>query len=300
MKLLLENWRQYVKQEVESFLPHGTVRDINMIGSSTLSPEEQDRQDMEKHGHIQAERDIDIEVQIADITREEAEEWAFSNEAERLEIENNYDVQLTIVENWRKFLTEQDVSPVTGKPYPKGVLPKDYEEYDDWAAGKFSPADASSPQIAQQKAQAGKEANIQPGDLAQLKTVGDLRKAVKVALTAKRKGQGKEALKDLAKSSVTGALLGAADSLKDLILQTYKLPDDKSTGTGLDALNIDDEISAIIDDQVENRFLNWLVKSLEGQEDEVPLQKLNMDRLLQKFLMQQFNRRTIKSPELKE
>jgi len=107
MKLLLENWREYVKQEVESFLPHGTVRDINMIGSSTLSPEEQDRQDMDKHGHIQAERDIDIEVQIADITREEAEEWAFSDEAERLEIENNYDVQLTIVENWRKYLKEE-------------------------------------------------------------------------------------------------------------------------------------------------------------------------------------------------
>ena len=109
MKLLLENWREYVKQEVESFLPHGTVRDINMIGSATLSPEEQDRQDMEKHGHIQAERDIDIEVQIADITREEAEEWAFSDEAERLEIENNYDVQLTIVENWREYLNEEDM-----------------------------------------------------------------------------------------------------------------------------------------------------------------------------------------------
>jgi len=205
-----------------------------------------------------------------------------------------------LMENWRKFLTEQDISSVTGKPYPKGVGPEQYDEYDDWAAGKFSPEDAASPKLAQQKAQAGKEANIQPGDLAQLKTVGDLRKAVKVALMAKRKGQGKEALKDLATSSVTGALLGAADSLKDLIMQTYKLSDDKSTGTGLDALNIDDEISAIIDDQVENRFLNWLVKSMEGQEDETPLQKLNMDRLLQKFLMQQFNQRTIKSPELKE
>ena len=109
MKLLLENWREYVKQEVESFLPHGRVRDINMIGSSTLSPEEQDQQDMEKYGHIQVERDIDIEVQIADITREEAEEWAFSNEAERLETENNYDVQLTIVENWREYLNEEDM-----------------------------------------------------------------------------------------------------------------------------------------------------------------------------------------------
>lgn len=205
-----------------------------------------------------------------------------------------------LFENWRKYLTEQNVSPVTGRPYPKSVLPKDYEEYDDWAAGKFSPGDMSNPKIDQQKAQAGKEANIQPGDLAQLKTVGDLRKAVKAALMAKRKGQGKEALKDLALSSVTGALLGAADSLKDLIMQTYKLPDDKSTGTGLDALNIDDEISAIIDNQVENRFLNWLIKSMEGQEDSTPLRKINMDRLLQNFLMQQFNGRTIKTPELKE
>ena len=61
-----------------------------------------------------------------------------------------------------------------------------------------------------------------------------------------------------------------------------------------------DEISAIIDNQVENRFINWLVKSMEGQDDSTPLQKLNMDRLLQKFLMHQFNHRTIKSPELKE
>jgi len=122
MKLLLEKWREYVKQEVESFLPHGTVRDINMIGSSTLSPEEQDRQDMEKHGHVQAERDIDIEVQIADITREEAEEWAFSNEAERLEIENNYDVQLTIVENWRQYQHKLLVEKIDLKTIEKGLM----------------------------------------------------------------------------------------------------------------------------------------------------------------------------------
>jgi hypothetical protein len=206
-----------------------------------------------------------------------------------------------LMENWREFLTEQDVSPATKKAYPPGVRPEQYEEYDDWAAGKFSPEDASSPKTTQQKAQAGKEANIQPGELAQLETVGDLRKAVEVAKLAKRDRQGKEALKDLAKSTGFGVFnLAAIETVKDLIVQTYKLSDDKSTGTGLDALNIDDEISAIIDNQVENRFINWLVKSMEGQDDSTPLQKLNMDRLLQKFLMQQFNQRTIKSPELKE
>jgi hypothetical protein len=205
-----------------------------------------------------------------------------------------------LMENWREFLTEQDVSPVTKKAYPPGVRPEQYEEYDDWAAGKFSPEDGGRGHLPKQKAQAGKEANIQPGDLAQLKTIGDLRKAIKVAQMAKRKGQGKEALKDIVKSTVGAELIGSAVDLAGLLQQTYKLPDDKSTGTGLDALNIDDEISAIIDDQVENRFINWLVKSVEGQDDSTPLQKLNMDRLLQKFLMHQFNHRTIKSPELKE
>ena len=113
MKLLFENWREFVKQEVEEFLPHGEVRAVEMIGSSALSPEERAKQDLEKYGFVQDddERDIDIEVQIAGITREEAEEWAFSDEADELEGNYNYDVQLRIVENWRKFMSEE----VSGK-----------------------------------------------------------------------------------------------------------------------------------------------------------------------------------------
>ena len=112
MKLLLENWRQFVKQEVEEFLPHGEVRAVEKIGSSVLPPEEQAKQDLEKYGYVRDEddRDIDIEVEIAGITNEEAEEWAFSREAQELEDYYNYDVQLRIVENWRKFMSE-DVDP---------------------------------------------------------------------------------------------------------------------------------------------------------------------------------------------
>ena len=112
MKLLFENWRQFVKQEVEEFLPHGEVRAVEKIGSSVLPPEEQAKQDLEKYGYVRDEddRDIDIEVEIAGITNEEAEEWAFSREAQELEDYYNYDVQLRIVENWRKFMSE-DVDP---------------------------------------------------------------------------------------------------------------------------------------------------------------------------------------------
>ena len=112
MKLLLENWRNFVKQEVENYLPHGTVKSVEIIGSSNLSPEEQKQQDKEKYGFIQKNRDIDVEVQISGITSEESEEWAFSDEAQELEDLHNYDVQLRIVENWKGFISE-DYEPVT-------------------------------------------------------------------------------------------------------------------------------------------------------------------------------------------
>ena len=52
------------------------------------------------------ERDFDIEVQIAGVSNEDVEEWAFSEEAEELESSYNYDVQLRIVENWREYMKE--------------------------------------------------------------------------------------------------------------------------------------------------------------------------------------------------
>ena len=110
MKLLLENWRKFVKQEVEKLLPHGEVRAVKKIGSSTLSPEEQAEQDLEKYGYVRDEedRDFDIEVQIAGVSNEDVEEWAFSEKAAELEDFYNYDVQLRIVENWRKLISEEE------------------------------------------------------------------------------------------------------------------------------------------------------------------------------------------------
>ena len=139
MKLLLENWREFIKQEVEEFLPHGEVRAVEMIGSSALSPEERAKQDLEKYGFVQDddERDIDIEVQIAGITREEAEEWAFSDEADELEFNYNYDVQLRIVENWRKFVSE-DVDPKM-KKYLKKHPYMEPDQLQEEAAGQCFP-----------------------------------------------------------------------------------------------------------------------------------------------------------------
>ena len=107
MKLLFENWRQYLNENVEIdkevikssilfLFPHVEIHDMEVIGSSALPPEEQHQQDLGKRGYEQEERDIDVRVYVSGVTNEEVEEWAFSDQAQELEDAYNYDVQLEI------------------------------------------------------------------------------------------------------------------------------------------------------------------------------------------------------------
>jgi hypothetical protein len=151
MKLLLENWRKFVKQEVEKLLPHGEVRAVKKIGSSTLSPEEQAEQDLEKYGYVRDEedRDFDIEVQIAGVSNEDVEEWAFSEKAAELEDFYNYDVQLRIVENWRKHINEvTTLDPEVKQGLKKAIVDSNFwnlphEEYDVVDSTSLKMADGS-------------------------------------------------------------------------------------------------------------------------------------------------------------
>ena len=108
MKLLFENWRKYLKENVEideeaikasilSLLPHAKIRGMKLIGSSAMEPEDRARQDIKKHGEEREKRDIDIKVHVSGITPVEVEDWAFSEEAEELEMTYNYDVHFEIV-----------------------------------------------------------------------------------------------------------------------------------------------------------------------------------------------------------
>jgi len=103
------DWPDLIQKKVQEFLPDAEIRDIQRIGSSALSREEQVAQDMEKYGYVREpeDRDTDIEVQVTGIFPEDIERWAFSEEAEELEQFHNYDVQLRIVEN--KIISEMFV-----------------------------------------------------------------------------------------------------------------------------------------------------------------------------------------------
>ena len=129
----------------------------------------------------------------------------------------------------------------------------------------------------------------------QLKTIGDLRRAVKGAIKSKRTNQGADAIKDVATSALLDLLPGAgtAKSLFDVIRSTYALPDDKKTNTALDLLNVDDQVSAIVDDTIENAFLKALGNELKDEPDEKELGEINVTTLLQKYISKEFERRTV-------
>ena len=94
---LQENKEDYpeVRDALLNFFPEAEIIDIELIGSSALSPEEREAQDIEKYGFSQGdERDTDLLATITGIDEDDAGRWAFSEEAEELEMLYNFDVQV--------------------------------------------------------------------------------------------------------------------------------------------------------------------------------------------------------------
>lgn len=132
-----------------------------------------------------------------------------------------------------------------------------------------------------------------------VETVGDLKQIIKKAKQAKLKSQAKGGVADKAHDIMSGMLLdllpGGATikTLYDVIFATYQLPDSKRTGAAFDVLNIDDQVSAIVDDPIENAFIKKLVATLKNLPDDTRLEKLDMTKLLVKFIENEFDNRTI-------
>ena len=73
----------------------------------------------------------------------------------------------------------------------------------------------------------------------------------------------------------------------------YKLPDNKKTGTVLDQfLNVDDQVSAIVDDKIENAFLQDFLKMIQDQPDDKVIDK-SITQELQDYLRKEYQNRTV-------
>ena len=130
----------------------------------------------------------------------------------------------------------------------------------------------------------------------ELKTYGDL----KGILNSIKKNQTKDSIISKGKEVTIDTILGfipgasAAKSAYDFFKAATQKPDTKKTNTWLDNLDIDDQVSAIVDDTVENGFLEDLVKSIEKESDDAELEAdFNMNKKLQDYLSSKYNNRTV-------
>ena len=137
-------------------------------------------------------------------------------------------------------------------------------------------------------------------EFSQLKTYGDLKKVIK-SISNKQKlgvvgGVGAEEVLnkiiDLAGQTIPG--IGLAKTTFDVVKAFVSKPDTKKTGTWLDKLDIDDEMSAIVDDTVENGFMQMMSKTIESKSDDQPLESnFNMNAEMVNYLKKQYSGRTV-------
>ena len=128
--------------------------------------------------------------------------------------------------------------------------------------------------------------------MAELNTYGDLKKVIK-AIALKQKG---EKIGNIALGTLMGFIPGAeaAKTTFDFIKAAISKPDDKKTSTWLDKLDIDDQMSKIVDDTVENGFMQAMAKSIESESDDTPLEPdFNMNAKMTNYLKQQYSGRTV-------
>jgi len=173
-----------------------------------------------------------------------------------------------IMENWRHYVKEEEVNEVFGLSSKE----------------KMDKAMAKLPAV----------------DRAGLETVGDLKKFVKLAKAKELGGEvGKEAATLLVGmipggTAVLDTITGAK-GVAGLVKGLFKADDDYNTGTKLDVLNVDDNISAIVDDPIEVNFIRYLVKDvLANASDDEPLENYDATKLLQQFIAKKFDNVTVK------
>jgi hypothetical protein len=129
-----------------------------------------------------------------------------------------------------------------------------------------------------------------------LETYGDLKKLID-NIKLKQKGQkiiskGKE----FALDQVLGFIPGAsnAKTIFSFIQTAISKPDSKKTNTWLDKLDIDDEMSAIVDDTVENGFMQAMADAIQKEPDNKPLEDdFNMNQKMVNYLKEKYKQRTV-------
>jgi hypothetical protein len=132
--------------------------------------------------------------------------------------------------------------------------------------------------------------------MANLETYGDLKKLIN-GISKQQKGEkiiskGKEFVLD----QILGLIPGASNAKTsfDFIKTAISKPDAKKTNTWLDKLDVDDDMSKIVDDTVENGFMQAMAQSIESEQDTKPLEDdFNMNAKMIDYLKKTYSGRTV-------
>ena len=125
-----------------------------------------------------------------------------------------------------------------------------------------------------------------------METYGDLRKAIQAII----KNQKGDAIDNVAIDTIINIIpgAGAAKNLFDFLKASYNKPDTKKTKTWVDKIDVDDDMSDIVDDTVENGFIKMMVELIESEPDDKPLEPdFNMNQELVDYLKKNYHERTI-------
>ena len=132
-----------------------------------------------------------------------------------------------------------------------------------------------------------------------VKTFGDLKKVLR-GIELKRKGElvGQKAVEYFGSlipgvSAVMSVVKDAKDAF-DFMKSLYGADDNFKSQTGLDSLNVDDDVSKIVDDNVEAAFLKALIQDITKRSNNEPIGNWSATTAIQDYLARQFNKNTIK------
>ena len=133
-----------------------------------------------------------------------------------------------------------------------------------------------------------------------INTVGDLKKLVRLIALKKAGGKvGRNAAKALIGAFPGGgtaiAVLDGVTDIGDAVKTIFSKDDKFKSGTGLDNLNVDDNVSKIVDDPIEVAYLNYLVKDKFAKApDDQSLEDFDVTLGLQQYIARKFDNTTVK------
>lgn len=129
----------------------------------------------------------------------------------------------------------------------------------------------------------------------EMKTFGELKAALNKIVFSKDKGGKLAAAKEFGIDIVSDAIgLGTAKSVFELVKGLTKIPDDKRPQSFLGNFDIDDYVSKIVDNDIEDEFVNYLIKKINKADDNKSLKGFNMTSEINNYLKQHYSGRHVK------